>query len=168
MNCVSVEDIISTTVQYESFFNFNEFLKFSKRSVNIFLAIAKNHKTKENYYNLEENHLKDFNKVFYREFTYNFNKDMLINKIKYPSINKDFTYYEIYELKEEEEEEKLILFGSYLKEEKDFFEIFLNDKKVKNIRIKLISKKNSWPRTKDIVFEKSKKTLEEENHSFME
>jgi hypothetical protein len=166
MNCVSVEDIISTTVQYESFFNFNEFLKFSKRSVNTFLAISRKHKTEENYYNFEENHLKDFEQVFYREFTYNFNKGILINKIKYPSINKDFTYYEIYELKEEEE--KLILFGSYLKEEKEFFEIFLNDKKLKNIRIKLISKKNSWPRVKDIVFEKSKKILEEENHSFME
>ena len=166
MNCVSVEYIISTTVQYESFFNFNEFLKFSKRSVDIFLAISKNHKIKENYCILEENHLKDFNQVFYREFTYNFNKEILINKIKYPSINKDFTYYEIYEVNEEEE--KLILFGSYLKEEKNFFEIFLNDKKVQNIRIKLISKKNNWPRIKDIVFEKSKKVLEEKNHSFME
>lgn len=157
MNCVSVEDIVSTTIQYESFFNFNEFLKFSKRSIEVFLAISKNHKIKERYCNLEGNYLKSFNQVFYREFTYNFNKDMLINKIKYPSVNKDFMYYEVYEVKEDEEE--LILFGSYLKEEKGFFEIFLDSKKMKNIRIKLISKKNSWPKIDDIVFEKSNKVL---------
>lgn len=164
MNCVSVEDIISTTVQYESFFNFDEFLKISKKSVDIFLAITKNHQIKECYCNLEENCLKDFDQIFYREFTYTFNKDISINKIKYPSINKDFTYYEIYEGKEEE---KLILFGSYLKEDKDYFEIFLNDKKVNNIKIKLISKKNRWPKFKDIVFEKSIKNLEEKNHNLL-
>lgn len=152
MNCVSVEDIISTTVQYESFFNFDEFLKISKKSVNTFFAITKNHNIKEDYCRFKDNYLKDFDKVFYREFTYTFNKDISLNKIKYPSINKDFTYYEIYE--EKEDEEKLILFGSYLKEEKDYFEIFLNDKKVNNIKIKLISKKNNWPNFKDIIFEK--------------
>ncbi|WP_300386744.1 hypothetical protein [Clostridium sp.] len=153
MNCVSVEDIVSTTVQYESFFNFDEFLKISKKSIDIFLSITKGHKIKKKYCNVENCFLKNFENVFFREFTYKFNKDILINKIKYPSINKEFTYYEIYEVKKDKDE--LILFGSYVKEEKGFFEILLNERKVNNIKIKLISKKDSWPKVKDIIFEKA-------------
>ncbi|EOR27816.1 hypothetical protein A500_02636, partial [Clostridium sartagoforme AAU1] len=67
----------------------------------------------------------------------------------------ELIYYEIYEILDYQNDiERLILFGSYIGKDKDFIEIFLNGVKVKNIKIKLVNKRNIWPSPSEIIFEK--------------
>ena len=157
MDCISVDDILSTTVLYEGFFNYNEFFKISKESVKRFLSIT--NKYKDNCMNSDlekkEIYLEDSNEHFSREFIYKFNDYVKINKMKYSSFNRELIYYEIYEILDFKNDiERLILFGSYIGKDKDFIEIFLNEVKVKNIKIKLVNKMNVWPSPSEIIFEK--------------
>ncbi|WP_411168713.1 hypothetical protein ACH36K_16645 [Clostridium sp. MB05] len=158
MSCIEIDEVLSTTVLYEGFFNYNEFFKISKEKIHKLLSIAS--KYNEDYCSdsdLEKNevYLKNVKNCFSREFRYKFNDYISINKIKYSSFNREVSYYEIYEIVDEENDiDKLILFGSYTGNNKNFIEIFLNGALVKNIKIKLVSKKNIWPNSSEIIFEK--------------
>ena len=44
MNCIEIDEILSTTVLYEGFFNYNEFFKISKDSIHKILSIVNKHK----------------------------------------------------------------------------------------------------------------------------
>ena len=161
MDCIIIDEILSTTVLYEGFFNYNEFFKISKERIHKLLFIADKHKDYEKSSNIEnsEVYLKNVEGVesaFSREYIYKFIDYVSINKIKYSSLNRELNYYEVYEVIDRENDiDKLILFGRYTGNDKDFFEIFLNGIILKEIKIKLVSKKNAWPNSSEIIFEKN-------------
>lgn len=157
MDCIGIDEILSTTVLYEGFFNYNEFFKISKESINKILYIANKYKSHYSDLHLNKNevYLKNIGDSFSREFIYKFNEYIAIDKIKYPSHGRELMYYEIYEIIDfENEVDKLILFGSYTGNDEKFIEIFLNGVSVKNIKIKLANKNNIWPNSSEIIFEK--------------
>lgn len=157
MDCIEIDEILSTTVLYEGFFNYNEFFKISKEKVNKLLSIANKHKGCYEDSNMDNKELfvKKIRDSFSREFIYKFNDYISINKIKYPSFGRELMYYEVYEIVDFENEiDRLMLFGSYTGNNKEFIEIFLNGVSVKNIKLKLVNKNNIWPNSSEIIFEK--------------
>ncbi|MCR1952350.1 MULTISPECIES: hypothetical protein [Clostridium] len=157
MDCIGIDEILSTTVLYEGFFNYNEFFKISKESINKILYIANKYKSHCSDLDLNKNevYLKSIGDSFSREFIYKFNEYISIDKIKYSSQGRELMYYEVYEIIDFENEiDKLILFGSYTGNNEDFIEIFLNGVSLKNIKIKLANKTNIWPNSSEIIFEK--------------
>ena len=157
MNCIEIDEILSTTVLYEGFFNYNEFFKISKDSIHKILSIVNKHKNycSDSDLDKKEVYLKNIGDSFSRDFIYKFNDYISINKIKYLSYGRELMYYEIYEIIDFEKEiDRLILFGSYAGNDEEFIEIFLNGVSVKNIKIKLVNKSNIWPNSSEIIFEK--------------
>lgn len=157
MDCIGIDEILSTTVMYEGFFNYNEFFKISKDSIHKVLSIANKYKNYCSALDLDKNevYLKNIGDSFSREFIYKFTDYISIDKIKYLAKGRDVIYYEIYEIVDFENEiDRLILFGSYTGNDQEFIEIFLNGVSVKNIKLKLVNKNNIWPNSSEIIFEK--------------
>lgn len=158
MDCIGIDEILSTTVMYEGFFNYNEFFKISKDSIHKVLSIANKNKNYCSGLDLDKNevYLKNIGDSFSREFIYKFTDYISIDKIKYLAKGRDVIYYEIYEIVDFENEiDRLILFGSYTGNDQEFIEIFLNGVSVKNIKLKLVNKNNIWPNSSEIIFEKN-------------
>lgn len=93
---------------------------------------------------------------FSRKFIYRFGEHISIDNIKYPVVDKEITYYEIYEVTETNKDE-LIFVGLFTSKQKSpLVEIFLNGINVKDIKIYIKNKTNLWPDSSEIIFEKSK------------
>lgn len=95
MNCIEIDEILSTTVLYEGFFYYNEFFKISKDSIHKILSIVNKYKSycSDSDLDKKEVYLKNIGDSFSREFIYKFNDYISINKIKYPSYGRELMYY---------------------------------------------------------------------------
>lgn len=75
MNCIEIDDILSTTVLYEGFSDYSEVLEFSKDSMKKLKEIANKYKNDyENNIIYNENYIyldNDIN-LYLREFVYRF------------------------------------------------------------------------------------------------
>lgn len=151
MNCIEINDILSTTVLYEGFFCYSEVFKFSKDSMNKLKEIA--NKYKSNYdTNIIDNenyiYLDNDNNLYLREFIYRFTTPISIEKLIYPLVNYDTISYEIIDLSDDSE--KLILSSEEINRDSENIEIKLNNIEVDGIKLRIKSKQNLWPKISQI------------------
>lgn len=141
MNCVEINDIVSTYVQSESTFNYEELFIMSNKKLMSFLDIKKKH---EEIYGLSNNESNE--NSFYREFNYKFRDYIDIGKIIFSDeyIIKGFEIYNI-----ENEGNKTLISSSEIKKSngKVLIDVGL---KVKGLCIRLESKRNLWPKLDEI------------------
>ena len=151
MNCIEINDILSTTVLYEGFFCYSEVFKFSKDSMNKLKEIANKYKSNydtniidnENYIYLDKD-----NNLYLREFIYRFTTPISIEKLIYPLVNYDIISYEIIDLSDDSE--KLILSSEEINRDSENIEIKLNNIEVDGIKLRIKSKQNLWPKISQI------------------
>lgn len=151
MNCIEINDILSTTVLYEGFFCYSEVFKFSKDSMNKLKEIANKYKSNydtniidnENYIYLDKD-----NNLYLREFIYRFTNPISIEKLIYPLVNYDIISYEIIDLSDNSE--KLILSSEVINRDSENIEIKLNNIEVDGIKLRIKSKQNLWPKISQI------------------
>lgn len=151
MNCIEIDDILSTTVLYEGFSDYSEVLEFSKDSMKKLKEIA--NKYKNNYenniiYNENYIYLDNDSNLYLREFVYRFTTSITIEKLIYPLVNYDVISYEIIDLSDDSE--NLILSSEEINRDSENIEIKLNNIEVDGIKIKIKSKKNIWPKIPQI------------------
>ncbi len=151
MNCIEIDDILSTTVLYEGFSDYSEVLEFSKDSMKKLKEIANKYKNDyENNIIYNENYIyldNDIN-LYLREFVYRFTTSITIEKLIYPLVNYDVISYEIIDLSDDSE--NLILSSEEINRDSENIEIKLNNIEVDGIKIKIKSKKNIWPKITQI------------------
>lgn len=137
MNCVEISDILSTYVQYESTFNYEElFIMSNKKMVN-FIDIKKK---QEEIYGLNNR------QSFYREFNYKFKDYIDIGKVIF-SDEYRIKGFEIYDL--ENENNSVIIDSSEIENVNG--KVWINvGLKVRGICIRLESKNNLWPKLDEI------------------
>ena len=80
MSFIELDDILSTSVLYDGYCNYNEFFRIHKSSINDLF-------NKSYAYN---------NKLYTREFLYKFTNTFTINKVALPITKGDIISYEIY------------------------------------------------------------------------
>ena len=156
MNCIEIDDILSTTVLYEGFFCYSDVFKFSKDSVNKLKEITNKYKKDQDTYvidNENDIYLKNDDNSYLREFVYRFKSFISINKIVYPLFNYDDISYEIIDLSNGHE--RVILSGKKINVDRKNAEINLNGIKVNYIKLRIKSKKNIWPKISEIKIIKS-------------
>ena len=163
MNCIEIDDILSTTVLYEGFSDYSEVLEFSKDSMKKLKEIANKYKndyednipysillTDENNIIYNENYIyldNDIN-LYLREFVYRFTTSITIEKLIYPLVNYDVISYKIIDLSDDSE--NLILSSEEINRDSENIEIKLNNIEVDGIKLKIKSKKNLWPKIPQI------------------
>ncbi|WP_294186824.1 hypothetical protein [uncultured Clostridium sp.] len=151
MNCIEIDDILSTTVLYEGFSDYSEVLEFSKDSMKKLKEIANKYKNDyENNIIYNENYIyldNDIN-LYLREFVYRFTTSITIEKLIYPLVNYDVISYEIIDLSDDSE--NLILSSEEINRDSENIEIKLNNIEVDGIKLKIKSKKNLWPKIPQI------------------
>ncbi|WP_291628709.1 hypothetical protein [Clostridium sp.] len=151
MNCIEIDDILSTTVLYEGFSDYSEVLEFSKDSMKKLKEIANKYKNDyENNIIYNENYIyldNDIN-LYLREFVYRFTTSITIEKLIYPLVNYDIISYEIIDLSHDSE--KLILSSEEINRDSENIKIKLNNIEVNGIKLKIKSKKNLWPKIPQI------------------
>lgn len=147
MNCIEIDDILSTTVLYEGFSDYSEVLEFSKDSMKKLKEIANKYKNDyENNIIYNENYIyldNDIN-LYLREFVYRFTTSITIEKLIYPLVNYDVISYKIIDLSDDSE--NLILSSEEINRDSENIEIKLNNIEVDGIKLKIKSKKNLWPK----------------------
>ena len=143
MNCIEIDDILSTTVLYEGFSDYSEVLEFSKDSMKKLKEIANKYKNDyENNIIYNENYIyldNDIN-LYLREFVYRFTTSITIEKLIYPLVNYDVISYKIIDLSDDSE--NLILSSEEINRDSENIEIKLNNIEVDGIKLKIKSKKN--------------------------
>ena len=151
MNCIEIDDILSTTVLYEGFSDYSEVLEFSKDSMKKLKEIANKYKNDyENNIIYNENYIyldNDIN-LYLREFVYRFTISITIEKLIYPLVNYDVISYKIIDLSDDSE--NLILSSEEINRDSENIEIKLNNIEVDGIKLKIKSKKNLWPKIPQI------------------
>ena len=151
MNCIEIDDILSTTVLYEGFSDYSEVLEFSKDSMKKLKEIANKYKNDyENNIIYNENYIyldNDIN-LYLREFVYRFTTSITIEKLIYPLVNYDVISYKIIDLSDDSE--NLILSSEEINRDSENIEIKLNNIEVDGIKLKIKSKKNLWPKIPQI------------------
>lgn len=139
MKCVEINDILSTYVQYESTFNYEELFIISNKKLVKFLDIKKRH---EEIYDMNN----DNKESFYREFNYKFKDYIDIGKIIF-SDEYRIKGFEIYDL--ENENNRIIIDSSEI--ENINGKVLINvGLKVRGLCIRLESKNNLWPKLDEI------------------
>ena len=151
MNCIEIDDILSTTVLYEGFSDYSEVLEFSKDSMKKLKEIANKYKNDyENNIIYNENYIyldNDIN-LYLREFVYRFTTSITIEKLIYQLVNYDVISYKIIDLSDDSE--NLILSSEEINRDSENIEIKLNNIEVDGIKLKIKSKKNLWPKIPQI------------------
>lgn len=151
MNCIEIDDILSTTVLYEGFSDYSEVLEFSKDSMKKLKEIANKYKNDyENNIIYNENYIyldNDIN-LYLREFVYRFTTSITIEKLIYPLVNYDVISYKIIDLSDDSE--NLILSSEEINRDSENIKIKLNNIEVNGIKLKIKSKKNLWPKIPQI------------------
>ena len=151
MNCIEIDDILSTTVLYEGFSDYSEVLEFSKDSMKKLKEIANKYKNDyENNIIYNENYiyLDNDSNLYLREFVYRFTTSITIEKLIYPLVNYDVISYKIIDLSDDSE--NLILSSEEINRDSENIEIKLNNIEVDGIKLKIKSKKNLWPKIPQI------------------
>ncbi|MBD7913532.1 hypothetical protein H9660_00075 [Clostridium sp. Sa3CUN1] len=137
MKCIGIENIISTTIVYEDFFYYNEFLKVSNDSVNKLKEI-------ENKYTDNDN--KQNNNLYLRKFIYRFKDYILIESIVYPLESKNIKSIEVIDLSNNVEEKVMeINVNNYDQK----VNILLN-RRYRAIELRVKSKNNIFPMSEEI------------------
>ena len=143
MNCIGVDYIFSTTVLYEGFSGYNDVLKFPRNNINKLREIVNRYKN----YSDNLTYIKE-EAIYLREFIYKFNSNVSIEKIIYPLGNYDVISYEIIDLSKKNE--KLISSMEEVKSDNEKLEVLLNNINVSNIKLRIKSRKNIWPKVTQI------------------
>lgn len=139
MSFIELDDILSTSVLYDGYCNYSEIFKIHKPSINSLL-------NKSNDYN---------NKLYTREFLYKFRNTFTINKVTFPITKGDIISYEIYNVIDLFNNENIITKSQNISMEEDELEINLNNIELDNIKIRIISRRNIYPRADEILIIKS-------------
>lgn len=151
MDCIEIDNILSTTVFYENFFLDSEVFKFSKSSINKLKEIANKYKENNDTFNIHNEDtiylIKD-NNSYSREFIYKFTSYISIEKLVYPLANYDVISYEIIDLSDGNE--RLILSSEEIYKDIEKIEIILKNIRVNHIKLVIKSKKNIWPKVSEI------------------
>ncbi|MBS4804590.1 MAG: hypothetical protein KH005_06875 [Clostridium sp.] len=139
MSFIELDDILSTSVLYDGYCNYNEFFRIHKSSINDLF-------NKSYAYN---------NKLYTREFLYKFTNTFTINKVALPITKGDIISYEIYNVMDSSNNENIITKAKnvFMKEEE--LEINLNNIELDNIKIRISSRRDIYPRTDEILIIKS-------------
>lgn len=139
MSFIELDDILSTSVLYDGYCNYNEFFRIHKSSINDLF-------NKSYAYN---------NKLYTREFLYKFTNTFTINKVSLPITKGDIISYEIYNVMDSSNNENIITKAKnvFMKEEE--LEINLNNIELDNIKIRISSRRDIYPRTDEILIIKS-------------
>ena len=139
MSFIELDDILSTSVLYDGYCNYNEFFRIHKSSINDLF-------NKSYAYN---------NKLYTREFLYKFTNTFTINKVALPITKGDIISYEIYNVMDSSNNENIITKAKnvFMKEEE--LEINLNTIELDNIKIRISSRRDIYPRTDEILIIKS-------------
>ncbi|WP_066895026.1 hypothetical protein [Clostridium nigeriense] len=149
MDCIEIDDILSTTVVYEDFFNYSEFFKISSDSIDKLKKIANKYTDRDNTFyidNEESIYLKKHNDLYSREFIYKFKDYVSIKNIVYPLDGNDIVSCEIIDLSENKEVKILPI--DVHKDIKNL-DILLNNK-FKVIKLKIKCRNNIFPKTQEI------------------
>lgn len=139
MGFIELDDILSTSVLYDGNYNYSEFFKIYKSSINSLF-------NKSCDYN---------NKLYTREFLYKFKNTFIISKIALPITKGDIISYEIYNVMDSFNNEDIIAKAQNVFMEEDELEINLNNIELNNIKIKISSRIDIYPRTDEILIIKS-------------
>ncbi|MBS5939597.1 hypothetical protein [Clostridium sp.] len=135
MSSIELDDILSTSVLYDGYCNYSEIFKIHKPSINSLL-------NKSNDYN---------NKLYTREFLYKFRNTFTINKVTLPITKGDIISYEIYNVIDLFNNENIITKSQNISMEEDELEINLNNIELDNIKIRITSRRNLYPRADEIL-----------------
>lgn len=149
MECVEVDDILSTLVVYEGFLGNNDAFKISKDSINKIEEISNKYTEKNNIFNSDNEEficLERNNASYSRAFIYEFKNYILVKKIVYPVRDNYIFSCEVVELLENEEEKNLSI---NINKDSDNIYISLNNK-VKSIKLIIRCKNNEFPKIKEI------------------
>lgn len=143
MNCIEVENILSTTVVYEDFFYCNEFLKLSSNNINKLKEIENKYADRDNK---ERLNLKNTNNSYCRNFIYKFKDYVLIKNILYPLENKEVSVIEVVDLSNNNEEK---IMSINIKNQSEKLDILLN-RKCNAIELRIKNKNNVFPLIEEI------------------
>lgn len=143
MNCIEVENILSTTVVYEDFFYCNEFLKLSSNNINKLKEIENKYADRDNK---ERLNLKNTNNSYCRNFIYKFKDYVLIKNILYPLENKEVSVIEVVDLSNNNEEK---IMSINIKNQSEKIDILLN-RKCNAIELRVKNKNNVFPLIEEI------------------
>lgn len=139
MSFIELDDILSTSVLYDGYCNYSEFFKIHKPSINSLFNKSYDHN----------------NKLYTREFLYKFRNTFIINKVILPITKGDIISYEIYNVINSFNNENIITKAQNIFMEEDELEINLNNIELDNVKIRITSRKNIYPRTDEILIIKS-------------
>lgn len=143
MDYIEVKNILSTTVVYEDFSYYNEFLKLSSNNINKLKEI-------ENKYtdidNKERLNLKNCNNSYCRNFIYRFKDYVLIKNILYPLKNKGINIIEVVDLSNNNEEKIMTI---NINDNTEKLYILLN-RKCNAIELRVKNKNNIFPLIEEI------------------
>ncbi len=137
MKCIGIENVISTTIVYEDFFYYNEFLKVSNDSVNKLKEIENKYTDKDNKKN---------NNLYLRKFIYRFKDYILIKSIIYPLESKNIKSIEVIDLSNNVEEKIMEINANNYDQKVD---ILLN-RRYRAIELRVKSKNNIFPMSEEI------------------
>lgn len=143
MNCIEVENILSTTVVYEDFFYCNEFLKLSSNNINKLKEIENKYADRDNK---ERLNFKNTNNSYCRNFIYKFKDYVLIKNILYPLENKEVSVIEVVDLSNNNEEK---IMSINIKNQSEKLDILLN-RKCNAIELRIKNKNNVFPLIEEI------------------
>lgn len=143
MNCIEVENILSTTVVYEDFFYYNGIFKISSESINKLKEIENKYTDRDNK---ERLNLKNSNNSYCRNFIYRFKDYVLIKNILYPLENKGINVIEVVDLSNNNEEK---IMSINIKDQSEKIDILLN-RKCKAIELRVENKNNVFPLIEEI------------------
>lgn len=143
MNCIEVENILSTTVVYEDFFYCNEFLKLSSNNINKLKEIENKYADRDNK---ERLNFKNTNNSYCRNFIYKFKDYILIKNILYPLKNKGINVIEVVDLSNNNEEK---IMSINIKNQSEKLDILLN-RKCNAIELRIKNKNNVFPLIEEI------------------
>lgn len=138
MGFIELDDILSTSVLYDGYCNYSEIFKIHKPSINRLL-----------------NKSGDYNNKNTREFLYKFRNTFTINKLTLPITKGDIISYEIYNAMDSFNNENIITKAQNVFMEEDELEINLNNIELNNIKIRISSRRDIYPRTDEILIIKS-------------
>lgn len=139
MSFIELDDILSTSVLYDGYCNYSEIFKIHKPSINSLL-------NKSDDYN---------NKLYTREFLYKFRDRFKISKIEFPITKGDIISYEVYKVNDSFNNEKIITRKQNILMEEDELKIILNNIELDNIKIRISSRRDIYPRADEILIIKS-------------
>lgn len=138
MECIEIDNILSTTVVYEDFFNYNEFFKTSRDTINKLKEIENKY---ANIDNKENMYLKNNDDLYLRKFIYKFKEYVSIKNILYPLENNDIHSIEVVDLSNNIEEKIMVI---DINNNSGKVDISLN-RKCKAIELRVKNKNNVFP-----------------------